>query len=53
MSEEQTKKLIEIYNTLNQVEVRGKNNYSILLACMNEIEKLIKENDDGNANSES
>ncbi len=51
--EEIREKLVKIYNTLNQLEVRGRNNYTALLACMNEIEKLVQEDNDGNIHAES
>lgn len=47
-----------IYGALNEVEVKGKQNHAIIVACMNDIEKVIKSLDekeaaDGNANAES
>ena len=47
-----------IYGALNELEVKGKQNHAIIVACMNDIEKIIKsldgkEADNGNANSES
>ena len=47
-----------VYGALNGVEVRGKMNCAVIVACMNDIEKIIKsldgkEANDGNANPES
>lgn len=47
-----------IYGALNELEVKGKQNHAIVVACMNDIEKIIetlnrKEDDNGNANPES
>lgn len=51
MSDKQKDTLKQIHATLNQLEVAGKQNMLIVVTCMNEIEKLIKEVDDGNANT--
>lgn len=50
--------LRNVYGALNELEVKGKQNHAIVVACMNDIEKIIetlnrKEADNGNANSES
>lgn len=47
-----------IYGALNEVEVKGKQNHAIIVACMNDIEKIIKsldgkEDADGNVHPES
>lgn len=46
-----------VYGALNGVEVRGKMNCAIIVACMNDIEKVIKtldekEDADGNVHTE-
>jgi len=50
--------LRNVYGALNELEVKGKQNHAIIVACMNDIEKIIKsldrkEANDGNANPES
>lgn len=47
-----------IYGALNELEVKGKQNHAIIVACMNDIEKIIKsldgkEDADGNVHPES
>lgn len=47
-----------IYGALNEVEVKGRQNHAIIVACMNDIEKIIKsldgkEANDGNSNPKS
>jgi hypothetical protein len=53
MTSEQKEVLYKINKTLNRIKTDDRQNWLILLTCMDEIEKLIKENDNGNANSES
>ena len=53
-----TRTLRNIHGALNELEVKGKQNHAIVVACMNDIEKIIetlnrKEADNGNANPES
>jgi len=50
--------LRNVYGALNELEVKGKQNHAIIVACMNDIEKIIKsldrkEANDGNSNPES
>ena len=50
--------LRNVYGALNELEVKGKQNHAIIVACMNDIEKIIKsldrkEANDDNANPES
>lgn len=49
--------LRNVYGALNEIEVKGKQNHAIVVACMNDIEKIIeklsgKEADDGNIHAE-
>lgn len=37
--------LMNLCNTLNQIEVKGKNNLAYLLGCIGELERLLKELD--------
>lgn len=53
-----TRTLRNIHGALNELEVKGKQNHAIVVACMNDIEKIIetlnrKEADNGNSNPES
>lgn len=50
--------LRNVYGALNELEVKGKQNHAIVVACMNDIEKVIKSLDekeaaDGNEHAES
>lgn len=50
--------LRNVYGALNEIEVKGKQNHAIVVACMNDIEKIIKsldgkEDADGNVHPES
>lgn len=54
----QKRKLMSISNVLNTIEVKGRNNAAALIACMNEIDTLLREDtkgadDSGNVNAES
>jgi hypothetical protein len=60
MDENRQKEVISvlnsIYRALNELEVKGKQNHAIVVACMNDIEKIIKsldgkEANDGNTNT--
>ena len=45
--------LVKIHNTLEQMSVSGKQNWLILVTVLNELEKLIKEDKNGNVHNES
>lgn len=50
--------LKSVLGVMNELEVKGKQNHAIVVACMNDIEKIIealnrKEADNGNSNPES
>lgn len=55
---EEIRLLKSIHAALNQLETRGKENCAIVVACMNDIERVVKsldekEADNGNIHAES
>jgi hypothetical protein len=43
MNPEIIQKLANIYNTLNQIEVKGYENVSFMMGCLNTLNDIIKE----------
>jgi hypothetical protein len=46
-------KLIELNNLLNQLEIKGATNVSILFACLNNIQQVIQELEKNNKTNEN
>jgi len=49
---ESLKKLVEINNLLNKLEIRGISNIEITYNCMIKIQEIIKQIDDANKNEQ-
>lgn len=50
MSEKEIRILQSIINALNQLEVKGKQNHLIVIACINDLEKIVKGKEEANVN---
>lgn len=50
MSQEEIRILQSITNALNQLEVKGKQNHLIVIACINDLEKIVKGKEEANVN---
>ena len=50
MSEEEIRILQSIINALNQLEVKGKQNHLIVIACINDLEKIVRGKEEANVN---
>lgn len=50
MSEEEIRILQSVINALNQLEVKGKQNHLIVIACINDLEKIVKGKEEANVN---
>ena len=48
-----TQTLLEVFNTLNQIEVHGKKNLAGLLVSINKIEEIIREEQENDLHTET
>lgn len=54
MNADEKQSLLKMFNALNTIQVKGEENMSLLLGCMNEIKKMVKGGEaNGNSNPES